>query len=402
MEASWVFTGAGLVTAAGDTPQALFAALAAGSPRAAVHPETGFPVVACASFDAKTYLKRKGVKDLSRTSQLACAAAAGNAAGIAGVPVEEVGVVLGSAWGSLTTVVSFEREAFVQGPRFVDPILFTETVANVPAGQVAIFFGWSAFNATVSAGSASGLAGVLRALDFLVEGRGTIAVAGGADELNLPLLRSLHARQLLAPGLGCLPLSASLTGPIGGEGACFLTLESDEHARARAASPMARIRSSAARFAASRATPAHSTRASLAELLRELLVRAEIESRDVDLLVLSAAGRPVGDADEGGAVLDVFGAGPDAPLVVAPKGVLGESWGASGPLAIVIAIEALRTETVPGAPLGFVAARGLEGLRVPSATCPCKIRNAIVVDRSDAGHQFGIVLSAVERRDERE
>lgn len=385
MEDAWVLTGAGLVSAAGDTPQALFQALLAGVPLAAAHPDAGFPTAAFDGFDAKSYLQKKGVKDLSRVSQLACAAACGNAVGLAGVPVEDVGVVLGSAWGSLTTVVSFEREAFVQGPRFVDPILFTETVANVPAGQVAIFFGWSAFNATVAAGPASGLAGVLRGLDFLVEGRGNIAVAGGADELNLPLLRSLHARGELASDPASVPLATGASGPIGGEGACFLTLESEAHARERAVVPLARVLAWTARFS--------DKGACVESLLRDLLRRAGREAKDIDLVVLPAAGRVRGDAHEARDVMKVLGEGASAPFVIAPKGILGECWGASAPLAIVVATEAMRTGTVPGAPAGFRIAPGLEGLHLPLATESMQIRTAIVLDRTDSGHQMGIVLA---------
>jgi 3-oxoacyl-[acyl-carrier-protein] synthase II len=164
---SFVITGAGLVTAAGDTQESVFAALIARTPLHSGPAADGLVVVAIGDFDAKRYIARRGVKDLSRTSQLACSAAAANARGLDGVPADAVGVVFGSAWGSLNTVIEFEREAHVQGARFVDPILFTETVSNVPAGQVAILYGWSAFNATVSSGSVSGLAGVCQALAFL-------------------------------------------------------------------------------------------------------------------------------------------------------------------------------------------------------------------------------------------
>lgn len=234
MTGSFVITGVGLVTAAGDTPADAIAALAAQRPFASQRGDGGGPAIAgIEGFDAKRYISRKGVKDLSRTSQLACSAAAGNARGLLGVAPDRVGVVLGTAWGSLDTVIAFEREAHVQGARFVDPILFTETVSNVPAGQVAILYGWSGFNATVSSGSASGLASVRQALAFLAEGRGAVAVAGGCDEINAPVLRALRGRGLLAGTAGSLPLAAQRSGPVGGEGAAFLTIEPEAHARDR-------------------------------------------------------------------------------------------------------------------------------------------------------------------------
>jgi len=393
MTGSFVVTGAGMVTAAGDTPQAILQALLARTPLAAARLDDGGVVASIAEFDPKRYILRKGVKDLSRTSQLACSAAGANARAIEAVAAEDVGVVFGSAWGSLTTVIEFEREAYLQGARFVDPILFTETVSNVPAGQVAILYGWSAFNVTVSSGSASGLAGLRQALAFLEEGRALVAVAGGGDELNLQLLRALRRSGIVTDRLGSLPLAEGRSGPAGGEGACFLTIESDEHARHRGAAALAAVRASGSRFVPRSTQGSGGARESMAGLIRQLTTRSGLEFSAVDLVVLSASGLLGGDVEEAGAVLDVFGDGPEAAPVMVPKSILGETWGASGPLAAAIAIEVMRTSTVPAAPYGFALAPELAGLNVPSETLRRTVRNALILDRTDSGHQLGLVLS---------
>ncbi len=388
-----MITGAGLVTAAGDTPGHLHSAFVAGAPLAAPRPDTDYPVAAIENFDAHGYLPRKGVKDLSRLSQLSCAAASRIAPSIATLPGDRVGVVFGSAWGCLHTIVDFEREAHTQGPRFVDPILFTETVANVPAGQVAIFFGWSAFNATVSAGSASGLAAVSRALELLDEGRGLVALAGGGDELNPPLLRSLALRGELGAA-GSLPLSKDRSGPVSGEGSCFLSLESNDHARSRGAIPLALVRGFASRFFPVAGAAEHAVSESIAETMREVLDAAALEPRRIDLLVLSAGGRVREDALEAAAALRVFGIGPEAPVVSIPKGILGETWGASGPLAVVSALEAMRSGEVPGTPHGLVADPGFVGLNLPPSSLRRMVRTALVIDVSTTGHHIAILLEA--------
>ena len=399
MTGSLVVTGAGMVTAAGDTAAQILQALLARTPLAAARLDEGGIVASIAEFDPKRYILKKGVKDLSRTSQLACSAAGANARAIAGVAAEDVGVVFGSAWGSLTTVIEFEREAHLQGARFVDPILFTETVSNVPAGQVAILYGWSAFNVTVSSGAASGLAGIRQALAFLEEGRGRVAVAGGGDELNLQLLRSLRRRSIVTGRLGSLPLAAGRSGPVGGEGACFLTIESGEHARERGAEALAAVRASGGRFVPRGTVGSPDARESMAGLIRQLTTTAGLRLSEVDLVVLSAAGLVEGDVEEAGAVIDVFGGGPSAVPVMAPKSILGETWGASGALAAAIAIELMRTSIVPAAPLGFVLSPDLAGLNVPEETLHRPVRNALILDRTDSGHQLGLVLSLMEPHD---
>jgi 3-oxoacyl-(acyl-carrier-protein) synthase len=369
-----VLTGAGMVTAAGDTIPAVFGSLAARVGLAVRDSADGLTVAPIEAFDAKRYVARRGVRDLSRASQLACSAAAANAASLQGVPPAGVGVVFGSAWGALRTVIDFEREAHVQGPRFVDPILFTETVSNVPAGQVAIHYQWSAFNVTVSSGSASGSEAIHQALAFLEEDRGEVAVAGGGDELNRPILSALASRG---------PIAAS------GEGACLLTLESEDHATQRGAAPLARVRGSAARF-----------NSELADLIRELLERASCRPEEIGIVVLSARGGR-GDLDEAAAVLTVFGEGPEAPLVMIPKAVFGETWGASGPLAAVCAVEAIRTAQVPAVAAGFALGPELSRLNIPRESARPKVGNALILDRTDEGYQLGLVVSAMETHDER-
>ncbi len=392
MTSPWVVTGTGLVTARGDTREDLWAALVSGQPILETDP-AGFPAAEMRGFDARTYLPRKGVKDLSRASQLACSSAARIAPGLESVATDRVGVVYGSAWGSLRTVVEFEREAFLEGPRFVDPIRFTETVANVPAGQVSIFFGWSAFNATVSAGSASGLAALLQALDFLEEGRGRVAVAGGGDDVNGPVLRTLRAEGSVAVSPGSLPFAQGRSGPVVGEGACVLALESEDHARGRGAVPAGRIRAAASRFAPDGASGDSAERL-LGDLLRHVLEEARLAPAFVDLLVLHANGSPAGDALEARAIRTVFGRGPAAPPVLAPKAVLGETWGASGPLAVVAACEAMRTGTVPGPPRELVLDPDLEGLHFPRGTLRKRVQNVLVLDGSTTGHAIALVVCA--------
>ena len=226
MSGPLVVTGVGLVSAAGDTAESVLARHARGHParlggdrrvrRHPLHPAKGRPrplphLAARLLGGGRQRARPVGRRACGRSAS--CSARRG---------------------ARSTTVIEFEREAHLQGARFVDPILFTETVSNVPAGQVAILYGWSAFNATLSSGTASGLAALRQAVQFLAEDRGSVAVAGGGDEINPRLLSALEMR--------------GWSGPAGGEGACFLTIEGAEHARSRGASALGSIRATAERF----------------------------------------------------------------------------------------------------------------------------------------------------------
>jgi 3-oxoacyl-(acyl-carrier-protein) synthase len=86
---------------------------------------------------------------------------------------------------------------------------------------------------------------------------------------------------------------------------------------------------------------------------------------------------------------------------MAPKSVLGETWGASGPLAAAVSIEVMRTSRVPAAPHGFALANDVEGLHLPREILHRRMRNALILDRTESGTQLGLVLSLMEPHDRR-
>jgi hypothetical protein len=235
-------------------------------------------------------------------------------------------VVLGSAWAALDTIVRFEREAFTEGPRFVDPLLFTETVPNVPAGQVSIVFGWSALNVTL-AGQLAGLEAIACGIDMLEEGRAAAVVVGGVDALHAHLVRVLDERPKDERAAPC------------GEAACLVALEPSGAARERGIVPLGRIAATARRALA----PAEDEPAAAEALVEELLADARLRVEAIDLRV--------------GPALGVSAVG------LPPR--LGRIESAAGPLALVSALAELRRlATARAAPArGVVLDRGERELR---------------------------------------
>jgi 3-oxoacyl-[acyl-carrier-protein] synthase II len=307
--AGWVVTGSGLITAAGDAPRPVLDELARSAGGSRCERPARWPIP---GFDIKRYVERKGASQLSRISQLSCAAASRLEPGLAGVPRTSVGVVLGTAWAGLASIVRFEHEAYREGPRFVDPILFTETVANVPAGHVSIAFGWSALNATVAAGAASGLEAVRLALEVLDEGRAEVVVAGGSDATE---------GHVVDP-----------QGAPAGEAACLLALESIEHARHRGAAVLGRLLGLVV------ASLDHGDVERAARLARGLLESAGLEPEDLRAVV--CCGGPLSLS----VARAVLGSRSGAELL-AFQDALGQTWGAAGALGLALGMELLRGGT---------------------------------------------------------
>ena len=111
-------------------------------------------------FDPRTYLGDGNLRPLDRTGRLAVAAS-GLALDAAGWTAEEraeteVGLVLGTMFGSVHTISEFDRRAMEAGPNYAKPMEFANSVINAAAGQTAIWHDLWGINATISGGTASG------------------------------------------------------------------------------------------------------------------------------------------------------------------------------------------------------------------------------------------------------
>src|SRR3989338_2336620 len=139
------------------------------------------------AIEAERHLGRKGLRTLDRTTLLSLVAAK-LALDDARINLEQadldaMGVVLGSTMGSVRSISSFDVEAVRDGPRYVNPALFPNTVINSPASQVSIRFGIRGLNSTISAGFSSSLCAIEYAVDMLRLGRSRCLLAGGVEEL---------------------------------------------------------------------------------------------------------------------------------------------------------------------------------------------------------------------------
>ncbi|MDI6606045.1 MAG: beta-ketoacyl synthase N-terminal-like domain-containing protein, partial [Candidatus Omnitrophota bacterium] len=153
-------------------------------------------------FSPQEFLGAKGLRTLDRSTKLA-ASAARMALDDAGLEVKEensrqIGIVIGSTLGSISSISDFDREALTEGPRYVNPALFPNTVINSPASQVAIKFNIKGFNATLSTGFSAGLDAINYAVDMLRFAKAKIVLAGGVEELCIQVFLGFYKCGMLA------------------------------------------------------------------------------------------------------------------------------------------------------------------------------------------------------------
>ena len=304
------------------------------------------PEVAVAAPDLKRWVPPAAARRMSRPSKLAVAAGrmALEDAGAEerGADAEATAIFLGSAFGSVAFTERLVCQIFDEGPEAAQPFLFSECVANAPAGQLAIASGARGANVTITQREVSALVAVGRASAEIREGRAGRALAGAVEEIT-PLLRSILNRfgALARPEAGGAPVARPFdrdrSGFVSEDGATLLLLEDEETARRRGAVPLARVRASGSAFdPTSTASDWGCGAEALGTSLGRGLDRAGIERRGIDVIVSGGSGSRRGDRLEAGMLRACWGGLP-LPPVLAPKGTLGEyAGGTIGPGVLAV------------------------------------------------------------------
>jgi 3-oxoacyl-[acyl-carrier-protein] synthase II len=241
-------------------------------------------------------------------------------------------VVMSTAFGAVEFTERLLRSVVLEGPETASPFLFTESVANAAAAQIAIANQAQGPNLTVVQREAGVLIAAGRGAAEVAAGRADRALVGAVEEMP-PLLHALLDRfeALARPGTAggevARPFDRRRNGFMAAEGAVVLVLEAEDRARARGARVHARVRGAGGAFdpSAPRVGWGHGHEG-LARALRALLDRVGLAPRDVRRIVSGASGSVAGDRLEARTLRAAWGA-EALPAILAPKSVTGEYGG---------------------------------------------------------------------------
>lgn len=359
-----VITGLGLVNSAGCGRQATLEALAAGTPswtevdRSAGYHRPGSARLA-GRIDAAgltTWVTPREGRRMSVPSRFAVAAArmALDEAGIA--PGDELvgrptAMVFSNAFGPSSTTEKILTQVQDSGPMAVSPALFTESVSNAPAAQVALACRARGANITITQREAGGLIALARAADELRRGRAGYTVVATVDEAT-PLLHAVLDRfRALARAdehgpEASRPYDRRRNGFVMGEGATALVLERRETADRRGARVLARLTGHAAAFDPDAPTTGWNRNPeSLANALERFLIRGR-DDRPIEAIIAGGSGSHAGDALDARVLRTAWGAA-DLPPLLAPQAVLG-TFGGAQLAAAVLALEGASFGAIAG------------------------------------------------------
>jgi 3-oxoacyl-[acyl-carrier-protein] synthase II len=265
-----IITGTGMVSPVGINPDIIWKAIEGGHSGIRRFDGTGpgnktfcGPV---GDFDLADYISDRRFRRAASISQyaLAATALALRDAGHAGMATADTALIMGITHGALCYTQSFHRELVEGGPEAVSPIYFSDSVLNAPAGNVSICFGMKGPVHTVLGRNEAAIKSLITACRMLENGECRRAIVVAAEELN-ELSLSCYSR------FGFSPLA---------EGAGSVLIER-EPAGAQSR-PYCLVAG-----AASQCNPADPG-AALRDVLKLCLDRAELEARDIDLVMTCA------------------------------------------------------------------------------------------------------------------
>lgn len=301
-------------------------------------------------FDPETYLGKKGIRELDRSARLVCSAAK-LALDDAHLSVGDdnsnhIGVSIGATFGSLHSISQFDRVGLTEGPRYVNPSHFPNTVLNSPASRVSIRFGIKGFNTTISNGFCAGLDSLAYACDFLRLNRVEAVLAGGVEELCEETLFGYEELGCLSGAGGkeprCCPFDARRDGVILSEGSAVLVLEDLASARNRGAEILAVVLGYGSSFDLSAGEGGGLRRA-----VASALADAGCPAGDIDYISSCANSSLDIDRLETKVIREIFGERSRRIPVSAIKSMIGESFSASGSFSLASAVGVIRDGVIP-------------------------------------------------------
>lgn len=289
-----------------------------------------------------------------RHSLLALEAAA-EAWAQAGLPAtapdpERAAVAWGTGLGGSASLEASYQQMFTAQPPRVHPYTVVRVMANSAGSHLAMRHQLRAAQLAVSNACASSAQAIGEALWLLRNGRADVALVGGSEAmLNTGSALGWQAMGVMAPldadepAQSCRPFDDARQGLVLGEGAAALVLETEAHARARGATPLAELAGYGHSVDAT-----HLSRPDAAGQVRAMqaaLRDAGLTPGDVGYINAHGTATEVGDAVEASSIETVFGTG--AVPVSATKALHGHLIGAGGALELVATVQALRRGLLP-------------------------------------------------------
>jgi len=273
-------------------------------------------------------------------------------AGAPEVDTDRLLVSIGTGLGGAEALVFAYDGMRERGLKAVSPLSVQMYMPNGPSAVVGLDRHAKAGVVTPVSACASGSEGIAQAWRNIVLGEADIAICGGVEQRieAVPIAAFAQMRIVMStnndnPAGACRPFDKDRDGFVFGEAGALMVIETEEHAKARGATPLARLLGASITSDGFHmvAPDPNGERAGYA--MTRAIELGGLQPTDIDHVNAHATGTSVGDVAEGKAINNALGA--HHPAVYAPKSALGHSVGAVGAVESILTLMALRDGVIP-------------------------------------------------------
>jgi len=310
------------------------------------------------NFNAEHYLDKKEARRLDRFLQFSIVA---SDMAIKDAKLEinednvtEIGILIGSGIGGMSTLESQHKLMITSGPGKISPFFIPMMIANMASGQVAIKFGIKGPNLSIVTACATGAHSIGEAYHILKRGDARYMIAGGVEASITPLalagfcsMKALSTRND-EPQKASRPFDAQRDGFLMAEGAGIIIMETLESAMHRKAPQIyAEIIGFGMSADAYHVAIPDPNGAGAALAMKMALKTANLAPESIDYINAHGTATPVGDRVETSAIKNVFGDHAYKLAVSSSKSIMGHGLGAAGSLETIVCALTLKNDIIP-------------------------------------------------------
>ena len=307
-------------------------------------------------YDALEYFEQKQAKRFDKSSQFAVIAAreAVKNSGITeeNTNYERVGVFVSSGIAGLKTIQEQCEINYAKGNNRVSPMFIPMAIANMPAGNIAIEFGFKGESISIVTACASSTHAIGEAYKTIKQGYEDVIIAGGTEASICPIgiagfenMKALSTTEDI--NRASIPFDKERSGFVMGEGAGIVVLEELEHAKKRGAKIYAELIGFGSTTDAYHITSPNPNGEGGAKAMIRAIEDAGIRPEDIDYINAHGTSTHLNDSTETLAIKTALGETSKKVMVSSTKGNIGHLLGAAGGVEAVICVKAIENGIVP-------------------------------------------------------
>ncbi len=289
--------------------------------------EVDFP-----NADLKRLLQIPDDKTISRTALLGIFAVkqAAENAGISHLTSDRIELISGTTVGGMDLTEKYWQDI----DNHAD--VMTQHDGGSCTRVISEFFGFFYNETTISTACSSGANAILLGAELLKADKADIVFAGGAEALTKFHLSGFASLMILDKEV-CRPFAPDRAGLNLGEGAAFLVMETEEHAKERGAKILCRFSGGGNACDAFHQTASSPNGEGAYLAMTKALKDAHLSSDDIQYVNAHGTGTVNNDESETAALKRVFG--ENLPRIESTKNITGHTTSAAGAIEAVICVK---------------------------------------------------------------